>query len=57
MGRLKDREDERHPERIAEPTEPPARRTYEPPRIQKKRSVSRATLATAGGPDAGGLYG
>lgn len=30
---------------------------YRPPRIQKKRSVSRATLLTGSGPDAGGIVG
>lgn len=30
---------------------------YEPPRIVKKRSVSRATLFTGGGPDSGGMVG
>jgi hypothetical protein len=31
------------------------RPAYEPPRIEKKRSVSRATLFTGSGPMAGGL--
>lgn len=33
------------------------RRTYEAPRIAKKRAVSRATLFTGSGPDSGGLFG
>jgi hypothetical protein len=37
------------------PEEP--RPSYVPPRITKKRSVSRATLFTGGGPDGGGLVG
>jgi hypothetical protein len=45
--------------RAAEPTSgaPSADRrpAYEPPRIVKKRSVSRVTLFTGGGPPAGGL--
>ena len=41
------------------PTTPPEparaeRPRYEPPRVVKKRSVSRVTLFTGGGPDAGG---
>jgi len=30
---------------------------YAPPRIVKKRAVSRATLFTGGGPDTGGVIG
>ena len=30
---------------------------YSPPRIAKRRAVSRATLFTGSGPDAGGLVG
>jgi hypothetical protein len=33
------------------------RPAYQPPRIVKKRAVSRATLFTGGGPDAGGVVG
>lgn len=33
------------------------RATYQPPRIVKKRAVSRATLLTGSGPDAGGIVG
>lgn len=33
------------------------RPAYEAPRIVKKRSVSRATLFTGGGPDSGGMVG
>lgn len=33
------------------------RRTYEAPRIVKKRAVSRATLFTGSGPDSGGVFG
>ncbi len=38
------------------PREParPERPRYEPPRVVKKRSVSRVTLFTGGGPEAGG---
>ena len=35
--------------------ETPERRTYQPPRIVKKRAVSRATLFTGSGPDSGGV--
>ena len=35
----------------------PERPVYEPPRLTKKRSVSRATLFTGTGPDSGGLPG
>ncbi len=34
-----------------------APRTYRPPRIEKKRAVSRATLFTGSGPDGGGVIG
>jgi hypothetical protein len=30
---------------------------YQPPRIVKKRAVSRATLFTGSGPDTGGVIG
>lgn len=33
------------------------RPAYQPPRIVKKRSVSRATLFTGTGPDSGGVVG
>jgi hypothetical protein len=33
------------------------RPAYQPPRIVKKRAVSRATLFTGSGPDAGGVVG
>jgi hypothetical protein len=35
----------------------PPRPAYEPPRIVKKRSVSRATLFSGGGPSGGGPPG
>ncbi len=35
--------------------ERPERRNYQPPRIVKKRAVSRATLFTGSGPDTGGV--
>lgn len=34
-----------------------ARAPYQPPRIVKKRAVSRATLFTGTGPDTGGIFG
>lgn len=47
-----------HP-RIDEPVPGPSsadrRPAYEPPRIVKKRSVSRVTLFTGGGPPAAGV--
>ncbi len=39
---------------VREPTHV-ERPRYEPPRVVKKRSVSRTTLFTGGGPDAGGV--
>ncbi len=33
------------------------RSPYQPPRIAKKRAVSRATLFTGSGPDGGGVIG
>jgi hypothetical protein len=33
------------------------RPSYQPPRIVKKRAVSRATLFTGGGADSGGVIG
>jgi hypothetical protein len=33
------------------------RPAYQPPRIVKKRAVSRATLFTGTGPDSGGVVG
>jgi hypothetical protein len=33
------------------------RAAYQPPRIVKKRAVSRATLFTGTGPDSGGVVG
>ncbi len=33
------------------------RPAYQPPRIVKKRAVSRATLFTGSGPDGGGVIG
>lgn len=33
------------------------RPAYQPPRIVKKRAVSRATLFTGSGPDSGGVIG
>ncbi len=48
-----------HPD--APPGEPSSRRpprpAYHPPRIVKKRPVSRATLFTGSGPDSGGVIG
>ncbi len=43
-----------------QPVEPTAatqgeRKPYRSPRIEKKRAVSRATLFTGSGPDAGGV--
>jgi hypothetical protein len=35
----------------------PERAPYAPPRIVKKRAVSRATLFTGSGPDSGGVVG
>ncbi len=35
----------------------PRPRAYEPPRLQKRRPVSRATLFTGTGPDSGGVVG
>ena len=35
----------------------PERAPYQPPRIAKKRPVSRATLFTGSGPDTGGVVG
>ncbi len=35
----------------------PERRNYQPPRITKKRAVSRATLFSGCGPDGGGVIG
>ncbi len=40
-----------------ERSERPGRRSYQPPRIVKKRAVSRATLFTGSGPDGGGVIG
>lgn len=34
---------------------PAGQRTYQPPRIVKKRAVSRATLFSGSGPDTGGV--
>lgn len=34
-----------------------ARAAYQPPRIVKRRAVSRATLFTGTGPDSGGVVG
>lgn len=36
---------------------PRARPAYQAPRIVKKRPVSKATLFTGSGPDAGGIFG
>jgi len=35
--------------------ERPKRTPYQPPRIEKRRAVSRATLFTGSGPDSGGV--
>lgn len=40
-----------------EPKEPEPRPRYEPPRITKKRSVSRATLFSGGGVPSTGITG
>jgi hypothetical protein len=40
---------------VAEPRPRPA--AYKPPRIVKKRSVSKATLFTGGGPSSGSIAG
>ncbi len=40
---------------VAKAQERPERRPYEPPRIAKKRAVSRATLFTGSGPSSGGV--
>jgi hypothetical protein len=37
--------------------QPSPRPAYAPPRITKKRAVSRATLFTGSGPDSGGVVG
>ena len=39
----------------AEPAPRPRPREYQPPRIVKKRAVSRATLFSGSGPDTGGV--
>jgi hypothetical protein len=41
----------------ARPDERRPRPPYQAPRIVKKRAVSRATLFTGGGPNAGGVVG
>lgn len=38
-----------------EPAPGPRPRGYQPPRIVKKRAVSRATLFSGSGPDTGGV--
>ena len=40
---------------VGEPRPRPA--AYKPPRIVKKRAVSKATLFTGSGPDSGGVVG
>jgi hypothetical protein len=40
-----------------EQNERPQRRSYQAPRIVKKRAVSRATMFSGCGPDAGGVTG
>jgi len=47
--------DPKNPPHVAREPVRPERPRYEPPRVVKKRSVSRATLFTGGGPDAGGV--
>lgn len=47
----------RAPEESARKGAQEGRAPYEPPRIRKKRAVSRATLFTGSGPDSGGLVG
>lgn len=44
---------QKNPERDAKPPRSP----YQPPRIVKKRAVSKATLFTGSGPDGGGVIG
>jgi hypothetical protein len=43
--------------KVPERDERPERRNYQPPRIVKKRAVSRATLFSGCGPDSGGVIG
>jgi hypothetical protein len=46
------------PERKEPAGATPGRKTsYAPPRIEKRRAVSRATLFTGSGPDSGGIAG
>jgi hypothetical protein len=41
--------------KVPGPDERSGCRTYQPPRVVKKRAVSRATLFTGSGPDTGGV--
>jgi hypothetical protein len=52
--------DQKQPLRESDRTtevEPLVRPIYEPPRLVKKRPVSRATLFSGTGPDGGGVMG
>lgn len=51
---MKPNEERRDRTPDVEPARDEERPAYEPPRIVKKRSVSRATLFTGSGPMAGG---
>ncbi|MEI7704422.1 MAG: hypothetical protein WCK73_07465 [Deltaproteobacteria bacterium] len=53
MKKLDPKVEAKAPERF----ERPERRSYQPPRIAKKRAVSRATLFTGSGPSSGGVIG
>lgn len=46
--------DPKHAQSTPREPVPLERPRYEPPRVVKKRSVSRVTLVTGGGPDSGG---
>ncbi len=45
------------PHEVGDGAEARSRPVYQPPRIVKKRPVSRATLFTGSGPDTGGVVG
>jgi hypothetical protein len=51
MNKVDEKVEAKAPER----DERPQLRSYQPPRIVKKRAVSRATLFTGCGPDSGGV--
>ncbi len=52
MKKMEPKVEAKAPERddVRKPRSP-----YQPPRIEKKRAVSRATLFTGSGPDGGGV--